>query len=66
MEERVQRFHLTMKFQISKEFQGEGISKGYRLHNDHKHNYLLMQLLGKSLDKLYSDTNRKFSIKTLL
>ena len=54
-----------MEFQILKELQGEGIPKVYRLHNGHKHNYLLMQLLGKSLDKLFSDTNRKFSIKTV-
>ena len=65
VEEQVQRSHLTMEFQILKELQGEGIPKVYRLHNGHKHNYLLMQLLGKSLDKLFSDTNRKFSIKTV-
>ena len=65
VEEQVQRSHLTMEFQILKELQGEGIPKVYRLHNGHKHNYLLMQLLGKSLDKLFSDKNRKFSIKTV-
>ena len=65
VEEQVQRSHLTMEFQILKELQGEGIPKVYRLHNGHKHNYLLMQLLGKSLDKLFSDTNRKFSIETV-
>ena len=65
VEEQVQRSHLTMEFQILKELQGEGIPKVYRLHNGHKHNYLLMQLLGKSLDNLFSDTNRKFSIKTV-
>ena len=65
VEEQVQRSHLTMEFQILKEIQGEGIPKVYRLHNGHKHNYLLMQLLGKSLDKLFSETNRKFSIKTV-
>ena len=65
VEEQAQRSHLTMEFQILKEIQGEGIPKVYRLHNGHKHNYLLMQLLGKSLDKLFSETNRKFSIKTV-
>ena len=43
VEEQVQRSHLTMEFQILKEIQGEGIPKVYRLHNGHKHNYLLMQ-----------------------
>ena len=54
-----------MEYQILKEIQGDGIPKVYKLHHGHKHNYLLMQLLGKSLDKLFTDTNRKFSIKTV-
>ena len=65
VEEQIQRSHLTMEYQILKELQGDGIPEVYKLHNGHKHNYLLMQLLGKSLDKLFSDTNRKFSIKTV-
>ena len=65
VEELTQRSHLTMEYQILKEIQGDGIPKVYKLHHGHKHNYLLMQLLGKSLDKLFTDTNRKFSIKTV-
>ena len=65
VEELTQRSHLTMEYQILKEIAGDGIPKVYKLHKGHKHNYLLMQLLGKSLDKLFSDTNRKFSIKTV-
>ena len=65
VEELTQRSHLTMEYQILKEVQRDGIPKVYKLNNGHKHNYLLMQLLGKSLDKLFTDTNRKFSIKTV-
>ena len=66
VEEQIQRSHLTMEYQILKEIQGgEGIPRVYDLHNGHKHKYLIMQLLGKSLDKLFSETNRKFSIKTV-
>ena len=66
VEEQIQRSHLTMEFQILKEIQGgEGIPRVYKLHNGHKHKYLFMQLLGKSLDKLFSETNRHFSIKTV-
>ena len=66
VEEQIQRSHLTMEYQILKELQGgEGIPKVYRLHNGHKHNYLMMQLLGKSLDKLLTDCNKHFSIKTV-
>jgi serine/threonine protein kinase len=66
VEEQIQRSHLTMEYQILKEIQGgEGIPRVYYFHNGHKHNYLIMQLLGKSLDKLFSESNRKFSIKTV-
>jgi len=66
VEEQVQRSHLAMECQILKELQGgDGIPKIFKLHNGHKHNYLIMQLLGKSLDKLFADTNRHFSIKTV-
>ena len=66
VEDQIQRSHLTMEYHILKEIQGgEGIPRVYELHNGHKHNYLFMQLLGKSLDKLFSESNRKFSIKTV-
>jgi serine/threonine protein kinase len=66
VEEQIQRSHLTMEYQILKEIQGgEGIPRVYYFHNGHKHNYLIMQLLGKSLDKLFSESNKKFSIKTV-
>ena len=66
VEEQIQRSHLTLEYQILKEIQGgDGIPRVYKLHNGHKHNYLIMQLLGKSLDKLFTDCNRHFSIKTV-
>ena len=66
VEEQIQRSHLTMEYQILKEIQGaDGIPRVYDLHNGRKHNYLIMQLLGKSLDKLFTETNRHFSIKTV-
>ena len=66
VEEKGQRSHLTMEYQILEELQGiEGIPKVYKLHKGNKHIYLLMQLLGKSLDKLFTYTKKKFSIKTV-
>ena len=66
VEEKNERSHLNMEYQILKEMQGgEGIAQVYKLHTGSKHNYLVMQLLGKSLDKLFTDTNKKFSIKTV-
>ena len=66
VEEQIQRSHLTMEYQILKEIQGgEGIPRVYYFHNGHKHNYLIMQLLGKSLDKLFVDMKKHFTIKTI-
>ena len=66
VEEKGQRSHLTMEYQILKELKdGDGIPKVYKLYNGNKQIYLLMQLLGKSLDKLFINTNKKFSIKTV-
>ena len=66
VEERASRSHLWSEYQILKEISdGEGIPKVYDIHKGHKHNYLMMELLGKSLDKLFTDMKRKFSIKTV-
>ena len=66
IEEKGLRSHLTMEYQILKELQGgDGIPIVYKLHNGIKHIYLLMQLLGKSLDKLLIYRKKKFSIKTV-
>jgi len=66
VEEQSPRSRLAWEYQILKELSdGEGIPKVYRLHRGKKHNYLIMQLLGKSLDKLFVDMKKKFSIKTV-
>ena len=66
VEEENQRSHLKLEYDILKEIQGgDGIPKVYKYYQGHKHNYLFMQLLGKSLDKLFTDFHRHFSIKTV-
>ena len=66
VEDKVSRSHLLSEYQILKELSGgEGIPNIYGFHKGHKHNYLLMQLLGKSLDKLFTDMKKHFSIKTV-
>ena len=66
VEERASRSHLHSEFQILNEIaNGEGIPKVYKFHKGHKHNYLMMELLGRSLDKLFTDMKRKFTIKTV-
>ena len=54
VEDQNQRSHLIMEYHILKELQGgDGIPKVYKLHRGKNHNYLCMELLGKSLDKLF-------------
>ena len=66
VEEQSQRSRLINEYQIMKELsEGEGIPKVYKLHQGKKNNYLIMQLLGKSLDKLFLDMKKKLSIKTV-
>ena len=66
VEEQSPRSRLAWEYQIIKELSdGEGIPKVYKLHVGKKHNYLMMQLLGKSLDKVFVDMKKKFSIKTV-
>ena len=57
---------LPFEYEIMKELsEGEGIPHPYCLHERKNHNYLVMQLLGRSLDKLFFDMNKKFSLKTI-
>jgi casein kinase 1 len=66
VEEQNPRSRLINEYQIMKEIsEGDGIPKVYKLHRGKKHNYLIMQLLGKSLDKLFVDMKKKLSIKTV-
>ena len=66
VEENTTRSHLELEYEIMKEIQGgEGIPKIYRFKQGHRHNYLVMELLGKSIDKLFSDCKKQFSYKTI-
>lgn len=66
VEESSSKSHLILEYQILHEIQGgEGIPKVYKFIKGHKHNYLMMQLLGKSIDKEFSDCDRTFSLKTV-
>ena len=58
--------HLYLEYDILKTLQGwEGIPHIYKYRQGHKHNYLIMELLGKSLDRLFSDCKKHFSMKTI-
>ena len=66
VEEKLPRSHLGSEYEIMQEIQGGvGIPKIYKLKEGQKHNYLLMELLGKSLDVLFSKCKKKFSYKTI-
>ena len=66
VEENGNRSHLLLEYEILKEIQGEeGIPKVYKFRQGHNHNYLIMELLGKSIDKLFSDCKKQFSYKTI-
>ena len=66
VEENGNRSHLFLEYEILKEIQGEdGIPKVYKFRQGHHHNYLMMELLGKSIDKLFSENKKNFSFKTI-
>ena len=66
VEETLTRSRLNYEYSILKDIsEGEGIPKVYRVYGGKKYNYLIMQLLGKSLDKLFVDMKKHFSIKTI-
>ena len=66
IEEKLTRSRLNYEYSILKDIsEGEGIPKVYKIYGGNKHNYLIMQLLGKSLDKLFVDMKKHFSIKTI-
>ena len=45
--------------------QGEGIPKIFCYGNNKSHNILVEELLGKSLEELFNNCNKKFSLKTV-
>ena len=66
VEENGNRSHLYLEYEILKEIAGEeGIPRIYKFRQGHNHNYLLMELLGKSIDKLFSENKKHFSYKTI-
>ena len=66
VEENGNRSHLFLEYEIIKEIQGEeGIPRVYKFRQGHNHNYLIMELLGKSIDKLFSECKKQFSYKTI-
>jgi len=66
VEESSNRSHLHLEYEILKEIQGGvGIPRIFKYKQGHNHNYLLMELLGKSLDKLFSENDKSFSYKTI-
>ena len=66
VEENGNRSHLYMEYEILKSIQGpDGIPHVYKFRQGHKHNYLIMELLGKSIDKLFSECKKNFSNKTI-
>ena len=66
VEENGSRSHLYAEYEILKSLQeGDGIPHIYKYRQGHKHNYLIMELLGKSIDKLFSENKKNFSFKTI-
>ena len=66
VEENGNRSHLYMEYEILKSIQGpDGIPHVYKFRQGHKHNYVIMELLGKSIDKLFSECKKNFSNKTI-
>ena len=66
VEESSNRSHLHLEFEILKDIQGGiGIPRVMKYRQGHNHNYLIMELLGKSIEKLFSDNDKHFSLKTI-
>ena len=67
VEKATSRSHLQMESKIMAEIQGgKGIPKVYKFIKKKEENYLVMELLGKSIDKLFSQCKKTFSIKTVM
>ena len=67
VEKATTRSHLQMEAKIMLEIQGgRGIPKVYKFIKKKEENYLVMELLGKSIDKLFSQCKKTFSIKTVM
>ena len=61
------RSHLQTEAKIMQDIQGgKGIPVIYKFIRKKEENYLIMELLGKSIDKLFSYCKKKFTIKTVI
>ena len=66
VEDSSNRSHLHAEFEILKEIQGGiGIPRIFKYRQGQKHNYLIMELLGKSIEKLFSENEKCFTYKTI-
>ena len=64
VEENGTRSHLFLEYQILKEIYGEeGIPRVYKFRQGRNHNYLIMELLGKSIDNYLVKVKSNFHIK---
>ena len=59
--------HLETEYNIMNILQGGiGIPKAFKFISTKEKNYLIMELLGQSLDKLYSICKKNFDLKTII
>ena len=66
VEDSSNRSHLHAEFEILKDIQGGiGIPRIFKYRQGQKHNYLIMELLGKSIEKLFSENEKCFTYKTI-
>ena len=66
VEDSSNRSHLHLEYEILKDIQGGiGIPRIFKYRQGQKHNYLIMELLGKSIEKLFSDNEKCFTYKTI-
>ena len=66
VEDSSNRSHLHLEYEILKDIQGGiGIPRIFKYRQGQKHNYLIMELLGKSIEKLFSENDKCFTYKTI-
>ena len=58
---------LAYEAKILKGIQGGiGVPNVYYYYNENKYNYMVIDLLGPSLESLFSQCNKSFSLKTII
>ena len=66
VEDSSNRSHLHTEYEILKDIQGGvGIPRIFKYRQGQRHNYLVMELLGKSVEKLFSENDKTFTYKTI-